>query len=98
MRRTLAVLVVIACASLFPKPTEALPCGREVDRVFYYNCGPGTHAVVGEIFTDCDGNVSSWGVTSDFEERTITGCCTGTARTTYWECGIQVTSLNTCIC
>jgi len=98
MRRALAVLAVVALVSLFPKPADALPCGREIDRIFYNDCGPGPKTIVGEIYTDCDGNTSSWGTTSPFEERTTTNCCTGVTRTTFWECGIQVSTLNTCIC
>ena len=98
MKRALAALAVVACISLFPKPTQALPCGRETDRIFYNNCGPGPHTIVGEIYTDCDGNVSSWGVTSDFEERHIINCCTGVERVTFWECNTQVSSLTICVC
>ena len=98
MRRALGVLAVIAIVSLIPKSTEAFPCGREVDRIYYDNCGPGTHNIVGEIYTDCDDNTSSWGVTSDFEERSITNCCTGLTHTTYWECGTQVSSFAICVC
>ena|SRR5215218_9955968 len=98
MRRTLAVLAVVAFASLFPKPSEALPCGREIDHIYYNDCGPGPKTIVGEVYTDCDGNTSSWGVTSPFEERHIINCCTGVDRVTFWECNTQVSSLDICVC
>lgn len=97
-KRSFVALAVIAVASLYASQTHALPCGRETDRLFYDNCGPGPHNIVGEIYTDCDGNTSSWGVTSDFEERDITNCCTGVTRVTFYECGSPVTNFNICLC
>ena len=98
MRRRFAVLAVLACVSLFPQQTQSqVPCGREVDRIYWSGCGPG-RVIVGEVYTDCDGSSSSWGTTSDFEERYITNCCTGSTRHTFWECGYQVSNLDTCIC
>jgi hypothetical protein len=95
MRRTLATLSVLVLLSLFPAPSFAFQ--NEVDRIFYNDCGP-NRVAVGEIFTDCRGNTTSWGVTSDFEERHTTTGCDGPTRTTYWECGVQVSSLDVCIC
>src|ERR1043166_3960639 len=94
MRRMLPALAVVALVSLYAAPAQTLPCGRETDRIFYNDCGP-SRTIVGEIYTDCDGNQSSWGTVTDFEERTITNCCTGVSRTTLWECGVQVGTLDT---
>jgi hypothetical protein len=95
MRRAFAVLSILTLASLYTAP--ALAIQNEVDRLFYSDCGP-NRVVVGEIFTDCRGNTTSWGQVTDFEERHTTTGCDGPTRTTYWECGVQVSSLDVCIC
>lgn len=96
MRRAFAIVAVIALASLYPKPSFAIQ--DEVDRIFYNGCGP-NRVQVGEIFTDCAGDTVSWGDVTDFEERHTTSGCSGTGGgVTYWECGYQVSSLNSCIC
>ena len=97
MRRMLPILAVVAVVSFYAAPARTQLCARETDKLFFNNCGP-QRMIVGEIYTDCDGNVSSWGTVTDFEERDITNCCTGATHTTLWECGVQVTTLDTCIC
>ena len=95
MRRMLAVLSILAFAALYPTPTLAFQ--NEVDHVFYNTCGP-NRSVVGEIYTDCTGHTVSWGRVTNYEERHTTIGCDGPTTTTYWECGTQVSSLDTCIC
>ena len=95
MRRALAVLSIFAVASLYPASTFAIV--NEVDHVFYNHCGV-NRSVVGEIYTDCTGHTTSWGRVTNYEERHATVGCDGPTTTTYWECGTQVSSLDTCIC
>ena len=97
MKKLLAALVVVAAVSFFPKNADAIICTNEVVHTYYNTCGSGRY-VVGETIKDCDGYIYSWGSTSDFEERTVTNCCTGYSRTTYYECGTVVSNLDTCIC
>ena len=95
MRRSLAILSILAFAIFYSAPVFAFQ--NEVDRVFYNDCGPNRY-VVGEIYTDCLGHTTSWGRVTDFEERHTTVGCDGPTTTTYWECGVQVSSLDICIC
>ena len=95
MRRFATILAVTALIALVAAPMFARQ--NSVDRVFYNDCGP-NRIVVGEIFTDCTGQVTSWGQVTDFEERHTTKGCDGPTTTTYWECGGQVSSLDICIC
>jgi hypothetical protein len=95
MRRMLAVLTVLALAVVYSAPAFAFQ--NEVDRVFYDTCGP-NRSVVGEIYTDCLGHTTSWGQVTNYEERNTTIGCDGPTTTTYWECGVRVSSLDVCIC
>lgn len=95
MRRASTLLLVFAFAVIYAAPTFART--NEVDRIFYNDCGR-NRVVVGEIFTDCLGHTTSWGVVTDFEERHTTTGCDGPTFTTYWECGVKVSSLDICIC
>ena len=95
-RRAVAVLAVLALVSIYPLPTRADPM-FEVYRTFWSTCGP-SRTVVGEIYIDCNGNESSWGVTTDFEERWVYECETSNAWHFYIQCGSFVGSMNTCYC
>jgi hypothetical protein len=83
-------------AALFPKPSLAPPLYDEVDR-YYDTCGP-NRVVIGEEHFPCSGSSSSWGTTSLFLEEIDTNCNTHAVSHYYFECGVEVSSLDTCVC
>ena len=94
MRRASVVFSILVLAILYATPALAV---NEIDRVFYDTCGP-NRVVVGEIYRDCLGHTTSWGRVTNYEERHTTIGCDGPTTTTYWECGVLVSSLDVCIC
>jgi hypothetical protein len=94
--RTLLAIAVCAVAALYPIHSQAIG-GRETDRLYFSDCDGAQ--LVGEVYTDCDGYTTSWGIVSDFEERHVIRCATGVETVTYWECHTQVAHWGgLCIC
>ena len=93
--RALVVGVVVVVTALYPGRIQAI--GFEHIYTYYDTCGP-NRVVVGQRDLDCDLNDTFWGVTTDFKAVTLISCSNGSSTTTYYECGIQVSSLDTCIC
>ena len=67
------------------------------DDIYYDKCGPG-RVVVGEEKLTCDGTYTFTGVTSNYVENIVTTCRTGAKHYYYFQCGVEVSSLDVCYC
>jgi hypothetical protein len=90
-------LTVLFGVSMFFVPRSS-PAVAGSTRVKYYDtCGP-NRVLVGVEYDDCYGNYTSWGVETNYVMETDKNCATGVSINIFTECGVQVSSLDDCIC